>query len=396
MHVVVALEGMYPFGGTERQAVDIACGMTTRGYEVTLLSRWPLDTRSVYLDELRTAGVRILPRGWTSAPRHRRAHVVVTRAVSFGRVSTLRRHAWRWEVSRLREVAATGPTLVHEVPFFGDVSAHGIAAHERLRLPVVQTIFGTPAVPVQVAAPWAIVTSDGAPQLDPAGRQLEWVPSMGPPAPAMPVHGPAIDGRWLGVFVGRFVSAKGIDALIRAWARLPEAPTLRLIGDGPAMPELVDLVASVRANVNFTGALGRSEVLGELQRAHFLVAPSLSDPSVGSEGVPTVLAEAMWAGIPVVSTRGGGVGRLFEDEQPGWLVDSGDDGQLLAALMSATRAVDYVPAAHAAHRVFERLLSPSAVLDRYESAYDRAVSRRERLGAVKTLPARMKRFASVD
>jgi hypothetical protein len=377
MRLVVAMEGMFTFGGTERQAVDIACGMKARGYDVTLLSRWPLDIDNIYLDELSEHHVRVLPRGWAGgAPRRERLHAVVSRAVSLGRIAALRGHAWRWQVGQLRKLASAGQTIVHEVPFFGDVSPQGVAAHRRIKLPVVHTILGTPDTPVQVVAPWAVVTSDGSPRLWPPERQFAWVPTMGPPATPLPARSPPVDGYWRGVFVGRLVSSKGVELLVRAWAQLPGTPQLTVIGDGAAMPAVADLVSGQRANIVLTGALKRPDVLRELERAHLLIAPSVPSPGLPTEGVPTVLAEAMWAGIPVVASRVGGVDQLFATDDPGWLFEPGDEEGMVKALMAAMNPTEYARAALTAHAVFHRLLAPTAVLDRYEVAYERAVAAR--------------------
>lgn len=374
MQLVVAIEGMFPIGGGARQAVDIACGMKERGYDVTLLSRWPLDNK-IYLDELADNDVCVVPRGWLGPRRRKRLHVVVSRAVSFGRVATLRGHAWRWQVGQLRKLASTGPTIVHEIPLFGDVSPQGEAAHRRIRLPVVQTILGTPETPVWAVAPWAVVTGDGRPTLYPPERELMWIPCMGPPHSPKPARAPPADDVWRGAFVGRLAPSKGVELLVRAWAQLPGNPQLTVIGDGPTMPALVHLVSRIRANIVLAGALKRPEILRVLEGVHLLVAPSLK---CAPEGVPTVLTEAMWAGIPVVASNVGGIDQLFATDDPGWLVEPGDERDLVQALTAAMNATEYGRAAHAARAVFAQLLAPTVVLDRYEAAYERAVAARVR------------------
>jgi glycosyltransferase involved in cell wall biosynthesis len=170
------------------------------------------------------------------------------------------------------------------------------------------------------------------------------------------------------------VAPKGAELLIRAWAQLRGFPQLTVIGDGPGMAAVTKLVSELRANVVLAGALGRPEILRELERAHLLVAPSMLEDGVSFEGVPTVLAEGMWAGIPVVASRVGGVERLFAADQPGWLVEPGDEQGLVDVLTAAMNPVAYSRAAHAARRVFDHLLAPGSVLDRYEVAYDRALA----------------------
>jgi len=101
-------------------------------------------------------------------------------------------------------------------------------------------------------------------------------------------------------------------------------------------------------------------------------------PSLLPEGLPTVLAEAMWAGIPVVATRVGGIQHLFGDQRPGWLVDAGDEQALVDAITAAMDPEAYLRAARDARTVFDQLLTPRVVLDSYEAAYLEAVGARSR------------------
>lgn len=56
------------------------------------------------------------------------------------------------------------------------------------------------------------------------------------------------------------------------------------------------------------------------------VLPSLS------EGLPNALLEAMASGLPVISTRVGGIPEAVEQGRTGFLVDPGDAGALARAL----------------------------------------------------------------
>ena len=56
--------------------------------------------------------------------------------------------------------------------------------------------------------------------------------------------------------------------------------------------------------------------------------------SSDNEGLPRVLIEAMWAGLPVVSTANAGASEIISDESTGYVVPVGDAGGL------AKRAVE--------------------------------------------------------
>lgn len=99
------------------------------------------------------------------------------------------------------------------------------------------------------------------------------------------------DGRW--VFVGRLSDEKGILPLLASW---PSDQTLDIYGDGPLQPQVAELA---RDNVSWHGSVSRETILKVLPHKHGLVIPS-----VCAEQFPTVYAEALAAGIPVVAKSG--------------------------------------------------------------------------------------------
>ncbi len=115
------------------------------------------------------------------------------------------------------------------------------------------------------------------------------------------------------VFLGRLVSDKGVDQAITAIHRLTNSPdkhlfssskpTLTVIGTGPDLGQLVQLVASLglEQQIHFTGAL-RGEALTKcLNRHRFLLVPSAWEEPFGN-----VALEGMACGcLPIVSDGGG-------------------------------------------------------------------------------------------
>ncbi|MBD1538839.1 glycosyltransferase family 4 protein [Arthrobacter sp. S13_S34] len=99
------------------------------------------------------------------------------------------------------------------------------------------------------------------------------------------------DGRW--VFVGRLSDEKGILPLLNSW---PSGAGLDVYGDGPLASEVAKLAKN---QVTWHGSVSREEVLGLLPGKHGLVIPS-----VCAEQFPTVYAEALAAGLPVVAKTG--------------------------------------------------------------------------------------------
>lgn len=133
------------------------------------------------------------------------------------------------------------------------------------------------------------------------------------------------------LFVGRLAGGKGVTVLFEAFEQLlPRFPDLHLtlIGDGPARLEL-ETEAKQRCLgdvVTFTGYRSQAEVAEALKEVDMLVLPSFA------EGVPVVLMEAMASGLPVVSSRVGGIPELVEDGVSGLLVPPGDTAALADAI----------------------------------------------------------------
>jgi glycosyltransferase involved in cell wall biosynthesis len=80
--------------------------------------------------------------------------------------------------------------------------------------------------------------------------------------------------------------------------------------------------------VRFLGALPPGEVLGWMQRAALLAAPSLTARDGDSEGLPTILCEAAAAGLPAVATRHSGIPEIVSEGETGLLGPEGDSGLL--------------------------------------------------------------------
>lgn len=141
------------------------------------------------------------------------------------------------------------------------------------------------------------------------------------------VSAPLAHGEGHVLYVGRLVSEKGVDVLIRACARagLP----LRVVGVGRDLPDLEALAASLGVDVTFLGKLAPDDVLAEMGRASVL-----SVPSVWHEVWGLVVNEAWQAGLPVVGSEVGGLADLLRDGR-GLLVPPGD----VAALADALRSV---------------------------------------------------------
>jgi phosphatidyl-myo-inositol dimannoside synthase len=158
-----------------------------------------------------------------------------------------------------------------------------------------------------------------------------------------PGQSPDRHGQRRTVAVGRFVAQKGFPTLLRAWRlvvdRLPDsgpAPQLTLVGDGPQRPRLEQLVADLGLDgyVRFTGALPRSGVASELQRAQVFALPVRTRlAGLNPEGLGLAAVEAAACGLPVVVGRSGGAPETVLDGRTGFVVPPADHHALAGRLV---------------------------------------------------------------
>jgi colanic acid/amylovoran biosynthesis glycosyltransferase len=90
--------------------------------------------------------------------------------------------------------------------------------------------------------------------------------------------------------------------------------------------------------VSFLGVQPHADLMAALQAKRWDVAvlPSITLPDGEQEGIPVFLMEAMASGIPVVSTRTGGIPELVT-EGAGMLVQEKNASALAAALAALAR-----------------------------------------------------------
>ncbi len=137
--------------------------------------------------------------------------------------------------------------------------------------------------------------------------------------------------------VGRYIEKKGFEYLIEACAKLPTRDFRCLIvGQGPREEALRQQVEALGLShqIEITGPKSQSEIACLLKKASVFVLPCVNEGCGGSDNLPTVIMEAMGAGLPVISTRVAGIPEMVLDGQTGLLVPEKDTEALSVALSS--------------------------------------------------------------
>lgn len=151
------------------------------------------------------------------------------------------------------------------------------------------------------------------------------------PAAAAPQGKPRI------VAVGRYIEKKGFGDLIEACAILRGRQIdfgCTIIGGGPLHEELQAQADRLGLHdlVRLTGPLPQEDVRRELSSATLFALPCTVEKDGGMDTLPTVIVEAMAAGLPVVSTRLAAVPEMVIHGESGLLVEPGQPGPLADAI----------------------------------------------------------------
>ena len=121
------------------------------------------------------------------------------------------------------------------------------------------------------------------------------------------------------IYSGRINPEKGIKELLVAMNRLTDYPEFKLIVIGSSFfgnateddnfsKDLKKITAPIKGKIYFTGFIPYQEVPSYLKLADLAIVPSMWDEAFGL----TVL-EAMAAGLPLITTRSGGIPEICED-----------------------------------------------------------------------------------
>ena len=123
--------------------------------------------------------------------------------------------------------------------------------------------------------------------------------------------------------VGRYIEKKGFSDLIAACAQMRDlAFECRIIGEGPLEDRLRKEVSDLGLDgrVVIAGPASEGEIIAQLHEAALFVLPCITDARGDSDNLPTVIMEAMAAGLPVVSTPVAGIPEMVLEGASGFLV----------------------------------------------------------------------------
>lgn len=149
------------------------------------------------------------------------------------------------------------------------------------------------------------------------------------------------------LFVGRVAPEKQIEQIRHALLEV-ENTHLAVVGDGPARARLESAFAGLP--VTFTGNLKGRDLSAAYASADIFAFPS------AIETFGLVIAEAMASGLPVVTSRVGGVPELIQHGENGYIFEPNDTAAMVAYIRDLARDAEKRRAVGAAaHRSIQHL-----------------------------------------
>ncbi len=357
MRIVHIYKDFFPplAGGITRYLSDIADEAARRGHQV----------------DVHVAGVRhsrrdVLPSG-VVVHRHRELARMLSTPIAPGLVREPSLHGDVVHAHMPNPLGELGIALSRRhVPTV--VSFHGQLGRQR----ILEPLYGPVRQRVLDRAAVVFASCDKmgeAEELASVRSKVEVLPyGVSPSVIAQPAADTHADDRLRVIFVGRLVYYKGLDILLDAMSRVPDA-SLTIVGEGPLRSDLEAQAVrlGMQDRVRLAGSVS-DQALRELYGSHdAAVLPSVSR----AEAFGLSMAEAMASGLPVVSTRlGTGTDWVNVHEESGLVVEPGDAEALAGALARLVDPAERRRLGAGAQARAHRLFSFDDHVDRLLAVYE--------------------------
>ncbi len=360
---IVLLSTGLAVGGAEMQVAELAIELRRRGHAVRVVSMLP---PAAFTGALESAGIPVSSLGMRPGRPGLMAFLRFLDLLRRERPCVLHAHLFHANLlARLARLIAPVPVVISTIHSLAE--SRRASAKVRLRDCLyrltdalgARTVSVSRAVAARHLASRAVSTHRSL--VIPNGARPEVFKAV-PEDRARLRESLGLGEGFVWLAAGRLMWKKDYATMLLAMARRPGG-TLLIAGEGPLEPELRAQAGALNLPVCFLGL--RGDIPQLMNAADGFVLSSVV------EGLPMVLIEAAFAGLPAVAADAGGVREVVLDGESGFVAPPGDPaalasamGRLAAMPVEARRAMG-----RAARQNAIRRFSISEVAAQWESLY---------------------------
>ena len=164
-------------------------------------------------------------------------------------------------------------------------------------------------------------------------------------------------------FVGRITKEKGIIELINSVSLLPENLKFIIIGNGQLEDELKKMILEnkLEDKVMFMDWVKHEILPDYLNYMKILILPTKH-----SEGLPTIILEAMACGTPVLVTSKGGIKDIIIDKKTGFIMEDNSSVCISKNIIRVLNYPDLSTVTDNARKLIKMKVSYESAVNRYE------------------------------
>ena len=138
------------------------------------------------------------------------------------------------------------------------------------------------------------------------------------------------------LFYGRLSQEKGLHTLIKTWMKLPGSFNLKIVGTGPLLAEIAEIIKMNNlSNIQLLGYKSGEELKELIRNSSYILVPS-----EWYENNPMTVIECYSYGKPVIVSEIGGLPEIVVNGKTGYTFVMGDENDLKLKLEKAESLSD--------------------------------------------------------
>ncbi len=141
------------------------------------------------------------------------------------------------------------------------------------------------------------------------------------------------------LFIGRLVEKKGVDLAINAVKKLNKAGhniNLDIVGSG-SLEKKLKFQTGVSTAIKFLGWKTKKEIDDLMKEYNAIIVPSKTAHNGDTEGLPTVVLEALKYGKLVIASNHSGIPEIIKHNETGLLFEENNLDQLCDLILESTK-----------------------------------------------------------